>query len=200
MSIMRFLLPLVLVLATCWAGDPIFEEVQPLTFDHIPTGYRLPNSGVEPINYDISLQPYFETAPKGKEKFSFDGTVKITLKRDTTTKTNSITLHAADLTIIEATLQYEIIGEPYLIQENPKGNPKENPKENPKPDPKLKELKATIKYDKERDFIILSFEEDIPSSVETENYYLTLNYTGTLKHEDLYGFYRSSYGEGKNKE
>ncbi|XP_032684080.1 aminopeptidase N-like [Odontomachus brunneus] len=188
MSIMRFLLPLVLVLATCWARDPIFEEVQPVIFDYTQEiDYKLPPSGVRPTNYEITLQPYFDV--KGKE-FSFDGNVNITLDREEL-ETKAITLHyAANLTNIEAVLQYYSTVEIAPLEDNEL-----------QINTTIKRIKPTnITYESHTNFITLNFEDNIPLPSVAENFTLALSYTGTLIHDDLYGFYRSSYGEGDDEE
>ncbi|EFN87059.1 aminopeptidase N [Harpegnathos saltator] len=176
MLIAKFLLPLVLTLATCWAHDPIFDDVEPIPYDDpIPTDYRLPNDGISPINYEITLQPYFEEVPKetNKEKFSFDGNVKITLA--ITKKTKVITLHAKDLNINTDSVYLEY--------------------EKKDKDEELEKVKAKIvrsEEDKKRDFIRVTFENNIPP--EPENYYLKIEYTGKLN-DNMRGFYRSYYKE-----
>lgn len=44
----------------------------PLARNADPTSYRLPED-LDPIHADIEVTPYFETAPDGKEPFTFDG-------------------------------------------------------------------------------------------------------------------------------
>lgn len=183
MSIVKFLLPLALALATCWARDPILDEIQPKIFDDIPSGYRLPNSGVKPVNYEITLTPYFEDAPKGKQPFSFDGTVKITLERNTM-PSKTIQLHAKNLKFTEDTvyLYYELLNKT-------------------EPEPAVKNITGRLvplEEDAEKEFKTLDFEEAFPFPETAKTFYFTLKYTGTLKNEDDFrGFYRSYY-YGKN--
>lgn len=183
MSTVRFLLPLVLALATCWAyntNDPIFNNVPPVHFDsQISKEYLLPKQGIKPVNYNIKLQPYFDDVKVPKdEQFTFTG--EVTIQLEVTQNVTTITLHAEDsLNITVAELRYE---------ELKKGTEKD-----PKYEKKNKVPTEIIK-DLSKNFIILDFKEEIPINT-TRNYYLTFPYTGTLKQEDLRGFYRSSYME-----
>ncbi|XP_028172421.1 membrane alanyl aminopeptidase-like isoform X1 [Ostrinia furnacalis] len=79
-STMSFLTKLVLVpalLALVSAEFPFELEVD-LDFDPAvarnddPASYRLPED-LDPIHCNIEVTPYFETAPEGKEPFTFDG-------------------------------------------------------------------------------------------------------------------------------
>lgn len=97
MSTTRFLLPLILALATCWASNPIFDDVPPRfvkeTLDDLPN-FRLPKD-IRPVAYDITLAPVFNTSDNNN--FTFTGRSVITLK--IVNATNKITFHAKDLDI-----------------------------------------------------------------------------------------------------
>lgn len=68
--------------------------------------YRL-NTNVIPVSYVVDLTPYL-VAEAGKEAFTFDGVVMITLKA-TIAGVNSITLHQHDLVIERYTLTGSVI-------------------------------------------------------------------------------------------
>src|SRR5436190_1633044 len=94
MLMMKFLLPLMLVLATCWAGNPsrqpLFESVAPgLIVQEVPDLYKLPTN-VVPHNYDIELTPYLVT---DNRNFSYSGKSVIELEVKEITQT--ITFHAS---------------------------------------------------------------------------------------------------------
>ncbi|XP_029666932.1 aminopeptidase N-like [Formica exsecta] len=99
---MKYLLPLMLALATCWAGNPLFENVAPELIHEVLDDYRLPDN-VVPKNYVIELTPYLDT--KDEKTFTFDGYSKIDLdiKKNTTT----ITFHAKQLKFKEINLMYK---------------------------------------------------------------------------------------------
>ncbi|KMQ91241.1 aminopeptidase n [Lasius niger] len=166
MLTMRYLLPLMLVLATCWAGNPIFDSVAPELIQEVPDDYRLPKN-VVPKNYVIELTPYINT---GDEKnFTFDGKSEIYLqvKENNTT---TITFHAKNITLHSVNLTYE------------------------KPEPQIKEdTFLNFKEDKYKDFITVSLSNPIDTG--TKNVKLSLSYTGVLN-DELRGFYRSSYKKG----
>lgn len=191
MSTMRFLLPLVLALATCWAQDPILQNVGPFDFENVQEKdirkYKLPVDieGVKPINYEILLRPYFDDAPKGKNDFSFDGSVNITL--EITQMTESITLHAKQLDIIEAKLQCVL-----LTSNTQELEP-----------PKIFEAEVIQNPDlQEADFIVLNFTKNIFLTTRDRKYayFLIITYNGTLEQTDLRGFYKSSYKNNKDQD
>lgn len=164
---MRYLLPLMLVLATCWASNPIFDSVAPELIQEVPDDYRLPKN-VVPINYVIELTPYINT---GDEKnFTFDGKSEIDLQVKENNIT-TITFHAKNIKLNSVNLMY---GE--------------------KLEPQIKEdTLLEFKEDKHKDFIIVSLPN--PINTTTKNVKLSLNYTGVLN-DELRGFYRSSYKKG----
>lgn len=167
MSIVRFLLPLVLASATCRAGNPIFEPVEPVIFDVVPTDYRLPTN-VQPTNYNISLVTYVDINAADLN-FTFEGTSIISL--EARRSTNKITFHAKELNIQSTELEYET---------TEKGKPI------------MKFIRIThVSQDKQRDFVHLTLAKYIPLP-EIKKYTLTLTYKGKIN-DQLRGFYRSSY-------
>lgn len=161
---MRYLLPLILVLATCWAGIPIPESVIPQPIQEILDDYRLPKD-VIPTNYVIELTPYLDT--KDKKNFTFDGQSEIDLEiKKNNTKT--ITFHANELNITKVKLIYS--GKPIEI--------------------------ISQEINKQKDFITLNLKEELNSTFK--NIKLFLSFTGVLN-DNLRGFYRSSYQDGKEK-
>lgn len=52
--------------------DEDLEFQPPITRSNDPNSYRLPDE-FDPTHCDIEVTPYFETAPAGKEPFTFDG-------------------------------------------------------------------------------------------------------------------------------
>ncbi|XP_071569030.1 aminopeptidase N-like [Temnothorax nylanderi] len=132
MLTMKSFLPLMLVIAACWASDPIFDDVPPQLIQEVSDNYRLPND-VVPINYDITLEPIFESP---KNNFSFNGKSVITLKIINATRT--ITFHAKEL---------EFVQKDVILTEEKKGS---TPKE-----------LQTIVYDPQKDFVILTFNDTI---------------------------------------
>ncbi|XP_011707134.1 PREDICTED: aminopeptidase 2 [Wasmannia auropunctata] len=150
---MRFLLPLMLVLASCWASKPILHVTSQATQQL--DDYRLPLEAV-PIEYDITLAPTFESEKETNKSFTFEGLSKITLNINEST--NIITFHASkeSLTINEVTLQYYVDYMRPVIQEPIK-----------------------VLSDTQRDFVQLIFKKQIPATIAT----LSLLYTGKLNDE-----------------
>lgn len=147
---MRFLLPLMLVLAICWASIPLSDDVPPQPMEEVLENYRLPND-VVPTEYNIKLTPTLESTDK--KNFTFDGTSEITLNVSKLTKT--ITFHAKELDIKEnVELKYK----------EEKSN-------------QIKILKPKIVKDFQKDFVTLVFDTDIP---KIENAKLSLHYSGKL--------------------
>ncbi|XP_024878007.1 aminopeptidase N-like [Temnothorax curvispinosus] len=166
MLTMKSFLPLILVIAACWASDPIFDDVPPELIQEVSGNYRLPGD-VVPTNYEITLEPIFESP---KNNFSFNGKSVITLEIKNATST--IKFHAKELEFVEedAILTYEETDE--------KSKKKVT-----------KTAKPEFSDDPQKDFVILTFKDKIETQ---ENAKLSLNYTGILN-DDLRGFYRSSY-------
>lgn len=98
---MKYLLALMLALATCWAGNPLLENITPESIEEVSGDYKLPNN-VEPTNYIIELKPYLDS--KNDKNFTFEGKSTINLKVNSNTKT--ITFHAKQLNIENITLTY----------------------------------------------------------------------------------------------
>lgn len=136
-------------------------ESQVQKAEETPIEYRL-SKDVIPSNYDLTLsQLNFET-------FTFDGTVKITLK-SAIKDTKSITLHARNLTIQKASIV----------------------------DGKSKDGSIDLTYTKSNDKSdLLTMHSDNAFSCDA-GCELTIKYTGILN-DELRGFYRSSYKNDKN--
>ncbi|XP_070160927.1 aminopeptidase N [Polyergus mexicanus] len=162
---MKYLLPLMLALAICWAGNPLFENVAPelnheLVRDELVLdNYRLPDD-VVPTNYVIELTPYLDTIDE--KNFTFDGHSEIDLdiKRNTTT----ITFHAKQLKFNEEDVNLKIDNKNISIE--------------------------NITLNEQKDFVTLTLKEQITSQMKGK---LILNYSGVLRNDELRGFYNSSY-------
>jgi len=171
---MRFVLPLMLVLAACWAsdmrGDPIFDEVHPQLIQEVPDDYRLPEN-IVPTQYFIELEPFINIQTPPNKNFTFMGksVIDIKVKKETST----ITLHAKNLTF---TKNYE-------IDYQDKTGKKE----------KIKINDTTS--DLEKDFQIFTLMT--PLKTDMKNVQLTLEYTGEINNQP-HGFYRSSYLDSEN--
>lgn len=166
---MRYLLPLLLVLATGWAGNPISESVIPQPLQEIPDDYRLPQD-IVPTNYVIELTPHFDT--NDSKKFTFDGNSKIDLEiKSNNTKT--ITFHASELEITDIHVEYTNESNAAKTIQN---------------------IDKII--NEQKDFVILILSEKLNSTLK--NVKLSLKFTGVLN-DNLRGFYRSSYQDGKEK-
>lgn len=126
--------------------------------------YRLPTS-VLPRHYVIEVTPYF-TDENGKERFTFDGKVDITLSTNEP-NINEITLHANQLDISpNIRLRDEITP--------------------------LTEIRIHSRtYDIRTHKYTLGLEKPLPQG---RRYVLSLQYIGKLG-TDMFGFYRSSYEE-----
>lgn len=133
--------------------------------------YRL-GTEVVPVDYIIELTPYFNNE-SGKEAFTFDGSVKITLQ-STQADINTITLHKEDLDISEQSLTVKTKYFPMFPWELQNYTIIHNDYDD-----------RTKKYS-----IILS-----ESLVQHQLYELNIKYTGKLR-TDMLGFYRSSYNDG----
>ncbi|XP_039306340.1 aminopeptidase N-like [Solenopsis invicta] len=90
---MRFLLPLMLAVAACWASSPPFEIDPPQAIEEILDDYKLPTN-VIPTAYNITLDPIFDSDNETL-KFTFRGKSVITL--NITEETNIIKFHAKGL-------------------------------------------------------------------------------------------------------
>ncbi|XP_011050630.1 PREDICTED: aminopeptidase N-like [Acromyrmex echinatior] len=134
MLTMRFLLSLMLVLATCWASYPSSDDVAPQLIEEVLDNYRLPLN-VIPTEYDIKLQPIFESS--NQDNFTFKGESVITLF--TAIETNTIIFHAKEINITEKSIKLT--------------DKKENKIYN------ITELKEDIN----KDFVILIFKDLIPA-------------------------------------
>ncbi|XP_053603828.1 uncharacterized protein LOC128671405 [Plodia interpunctella] len=73
------ILPALLALAT--ADFPFDIEELDILYrnDDSALSYRLPED-LDPIHYEVEVTPYFEVAPAGKEPFTFDGRVTLTIR------------------------------------------------------------------------------------------------------------------------
>ncbi|KAL6262279.1 hypothetical protein P5V15_007374 [Pogonomyrmex californicus] len=133
---MRFLLPLTLALATCWASDPITEDVPPQPMQKVSENYRLPDD-VEPTAYNIKLETFLDE-PKEKS-FTFEGVsvIDLTIKKNT----NTITFHAMELNIRDIKLTQEDKKKPLITLKN-------------------------MTIDKEKDFVTLNFENTLSNTMK----------------------------------
>lgn len=154
----------------------------PITLDAHPRDdikakitYQLPTT-VTPKNYQITLSPYFVGKDPEKKNFTFIGEVTIAL--DVLTDVDSITLHSSNLTYSSKTIKLtKGDTQPISVQ--------------------LKdETEEERAFNSERDFkvIVTSDGKKIPKG----SYHLTINYDGIL-HDDMRGFYRSSYKNDKQE-
>lgn len=126
--------------------------------------YRLPTT-IWPQHYVLEVTPYFRTE-HGKEEFTFDGKVDITLSA-IVREIREITLHSDGLNISSVIQLRDAIA----------------------PSTEIKVLSLiddprTHKY-------TLGLEKALP---ENRQYVLSLQYVGSLRN-DMFGFYRSSYEE-----
>lgn len=177
----RYLLPLILALATCWASNSIFDDVPPRLFqetsDKSPD-FRLPTN-IKPIHYDITLRPVFNTSDD--TNFTFTGTSIIILEVINLTESNNnkIVFHAKDLNIKNSSV-FMVDGVGPLFNETEI------------------QVKEIIRDEiPERDFVTLVLEDNI---IEGTQVILTLNFDGKLNQKDLRGFYKSSYKTEKDEE
>ncbi|XP_072748201.1 aminopeptidase N [Anoplolepis gracilipes] len=167
---MKYLLLLMLVLVTCWASNPIFENVAPEVLEEVQDTYRLPDD-VIPTNYKIELTPYLDT--KDAKNFTFEGHSQISLKlKNNNTKTKTITFHAKELEFSNITLKYINVSAG-IKQETKTNIPKQ--------------------INKEKDFVTLFLDDELNSNMTILRLYI--DFTGKLN-DKLRGFYRSSYQEG----
>ncbi|XP_055325495.1 uncharacterized protein LOC129579438 [Sitodiplosis mosellana] len=146
------------------ASNSTLEKVEKLN-------HRL-NSDVVPVDYVIELTPYFNNET-GKEAFTFDGNVKITLQA-TRADVKIITLHQEDLNISQQSLTLKSNLFPSFSWD-------------------LQSINIDhYEYDErtKKHSIILS-----EPLVENLLYDLVITYTGKLR-TDMLGFYRSSYKDG----
>ncbi|XP_031619288.1 membrane alanyl aminopeptidase-like [Contarinia nasturtii] len=129
--------------------------------------YRL-TTDVVPLDYVIEFTPYFNNE-SGKDAFTFDGNVKITLN---VTKANvqNITLHKDDLEIVEQALIMKSIY-PWIVES-------------------VNISHTEYRNETHKFSIILS-----KPLIENQLYELHLKFTGNLR-TDMLGFYRSSYKDG----
>lgn len=160
-------------------GAPSAQNIDSASNSTVETieqlNYRL-SSDVLPVDYVIELTPYFNNET-GKEAFTFDGSVTITLQA-TKTDVKIITLHKEDLNITEQSLT-----------------------------PKTKYFPnfATFPWEAQSSYNIDHNEYDertkkysivlTEALVKDQTYELTLKFSGKLR-TDMLGFYRSSYKDG----
>lgn len=177
MSIVKSLLPLVLLLTSCWAIKPIFDNVEPQAFQEPLPDYRLPE-GILPVAYDILLEPNLNVNDK-ENRFTFKGESKIIIEVKKEVKT--IILHSKGL-------------EFYENKSHLKCKKEVNPKESIKSESTYETIIGIQKHieHKEKDFIELILEYDGLRPDKTKICQLTLVYTGQLNDKPR-GFYRSSY-------
>lgn len=167
---MRLLLPLVLVLATCWASDPqildpLLNDVPPQLIQAESGNYRLPTD-VRPLTYVIKLEPIFKKS--NSNFFNFTGESVITLQVEK--ETNQIVFNSKNLDIINAVLI----------------KPKENGTD---------KIPVEPVSNKTTELTTITLKDKITPLMK--NIKLNLIYEGQLN-DDLRGFYRSSYN--KNNE
>lgn len=131
--------------------------------------YQLPTT-VKPKNYALQLKPYFVDDANQKD-FTFDGEVKISfaLQQDV----ESITFHSRNLTFTGKNIKLKK-GEEQI--------------------PVI--LKEENKEDLEKDFKVITTPNK--EFLKGDDYLLTISYTGIL-HDDMRGFYRSSYKNDKQQ-
>lgn len=126
--------------------------------------YRLPKN-VLPNRYIVELTPYF-TSDNGKQQFTFDGKVDITL-RAVQSEVRQIVLHMNEI---------EVNGSPRLKDALTS----------------LVEIKiVSINYDIRTHKYTVILEKPLPIN---EEYVLSIQYLGRLS-TNMRGFYRSSYEE-----
>lgn len=99
MLTMRFLLPLMLILTTCWASYPSSDDVPPQLIEEVLDDYRLPLD-VIPFEYDIKLYPIFES---NQNNFTFKGESVITL--NIMKETDTIIFHAKEINITKNSIK-----------------------------------------------------------------------------------------------
>lgn len=140
----------------------------PAVIEDEELNYRL-NTDIEPINYIIDVTPYFDDKTSGKQAFTFDGIVIITLKSNESNVTR-IVLHKQDMDIKWQTLT--------KVPEN---------------DSNVENIPLTSdNYDN----ITKKYTIELSNAlIKDEIYMLKFEYTGKLQ-TDMLGFYRSSYKEG----
>lgn len=126
--------------------------------------YRLPTD-VLPSRYVVELTPYFETQ-NGKERFTFDGKVEITL-RAVQADIRQIVLHVNELEI--------------------NGTPKLRDSITPLTEIRIVSISNDVRTHK----YTLFLEKALPIN---EDYVLSMQYVGKLS-ATMRGFYRSSYEE-----
>lgn len=126
--------------------------------------YRLPTD-VLPSKYRVELTPYFETK-NGKERFTFDGKVEITL-RAVRADVRQIVVHVNELAVSGSPRLYDAVTPLTVI-----------------PIVSISNDVRTHKY-------TLFLEKPLPIN---EDYVLSLQYLGQLT-SNMRGFYRSSYVE-----
>ncbi|KYN14240.1 Aminopeptidase N [Trachymyrmex cornetzi] len=128
-----------LVLAACWASYPSSDDVAPQLIEEVLDNYRLPLD-VMPMEYDIKLQPIFESP--NQDNFTFKGESVITLM--TVNKTNTIVFHAKEIDINSSIkLTYKIKDEIIIYP-------------------------IKLKKDINKDFVTLIFNESIPANVNAQ--------------------------------
>lgn len=128
---------------------------------------RLPTS-VEPLYYDLELQPFMYSG--NPDEFSFRGYVSVAILCHQ--PTDNVTLHANKLNILEGSVTFSATSSPAVTSSSP--------------------AMTSWEEDKERQFLVVHLDREMKVG---ERYTLTLNFTGPLK-DDLHGLYLSSYERG----
>lgn len=155
---------LILLLSAAIASSIICAPTNDIDSKAAPLNYRLPTS-VLPQNYVVELTPYF-TGENGKEQFTFDGKVEITLSTNET-NISDITLHTNELDV-SGTIKLRELFSP------------------------MTEIRVMSRsYDIRTHKYTLGLEKTLSKGVQ---YVLSMQYVGKLG-TDMYGFYRSSYVE-----
>ena len=176
---MRFLLVILCVFAPLIDISSSAPSVQNIdnksnsTLDKVEKlNYRL-DSDILPVDYVIKLTPYFNNE-SGKEAFTFDGNVKITIQA-TKSGVNVITLHKEDLNITEQSVTATPSLFPTFLPWNA--------------------LDLNIhhtEYDERTKKYSIYLSQPL---FQSQLYDLNISYTGKLR-TDMLGFYRSSYKDG----
>lgn len=160
----HLLLPIVLCVASVWTSPPFAFNVTDHTKQTDSLNYRLPTD-VLPSKYVVELTPYFQSQ-NGKERFTFDGKVDITL-RTYRADIRQIVLHVNKLTL--------------------NGSPRLRDAVTVLTEIRIVSISSDVKTHK----YTLFLDKALPLN---EDYVLSIQYSGSLS-SDMRGFYRSSYEE-----
>ena len=146
--------------------EAVSSDIRPTNID-----YRLPTN-VEPIHYEIRLDPLIEEPGPAEEPVPSNFTGEVIIKVKVLEETGSITLHYNDLTIENVRNTEASTGTDLDVSET---------------------------YDNVTHFWVISLSDEAEGTFKAnEEYLITTNYTGNHR-DDMYGFYRSSYRDTENK-